>query len=201
MAASAEVMLVVATVEGEGPQAFFVEQGADGLQIQKKDHMGLHPLEVCDVTLENVTVGADAKLGEKFDLQRLVDLGKIGLSALAVGTCQNVLDYVKDYCNERIAFGEPITYRQAVAFMIADIAIELEGMRLLTYRAASQAEQGLDFHETAYRAHLQAADKGMQIGTNGVQLLGGHGFIRDHMVELWYRNLRAIGVLSGCVTV
>ncbi|MGD8860438.1 MAG: acyl-CoA dehydrogenase family protein [Myxococcales bacterium] len=201
MAESAEVMLVVATVEGEGPAAFFVKQGTDGVQVQKQDHMGLHPLELCNVTLENASVAADARLGEKFDLQRLVDLGKIGLAALAVGTCQNVLEYVKEYCSERVAFGEPITYRQAVAFMIADIAIELEGMRLLTYRAASQAEQGLDFHETAYRAHLQAAEKGMQIGTNGIQLLGGHGFIRDHMVELWYRNLRAIGILAGCVTI
>jgi alkylation response protein AidB-like acyl-CoA dehydrogenase len=85
--------------------------------------------------------------------------------------------------------------------MIADMAIELEGLRLLTYRAASRAEQGLPFKREAYLAQLQAADKGMKIGTDGVQLLGGHGFIREHMVELWYRNLRAIALLDGCLTV
>ena len=114
---------------------------------------------------------------------------------------QAILDYVKRYCNERVAFGEPITHRQSVAFMIADIAIELDGMRLLVYRAAARAERGLPFQREAYLARVQCAEKGMKIGTDGVQLLGGHGFIREHMVELWYRNLRAVGILEGCVTV
>ena len=197
----AEVMLVVAKLEGEGPAAFFVEAGTAGVHIENQEYMGLRPLSLGTVKMEGVKLGPGAKLGERFDVQRVVDLGKIGLAALTVGTCQAVLDYVKDYCNERVAFGEPITNRQSVAFMIADIAIELEGLRLLTYRAAARAEQGLDFHKQAYQAHLQAADKGMKIGTDGVQLLGGHGFIRDHMVELWYRNLRAIGILAGCTVV
>ncbi|MDD9968882.1 MAG: acyl-CoA dehydrogenase family protein [Myxococcales bacterium] len=201
LASASEVMLVVAKLEGEGPAAFFVQAGADGMHIERQPYMGLRALSLDTVKLEGVTVPADARLGESFDLQRLIDLGKIGLSALTVGTCQAILDYVKEYCNERVAFGEPITNRQSVAFMIADIAIELEGLRMLTYRAAARAEQGLDFHKQAYQAHLQAADKGMKIGTDGVQLLGGHGFIRDHMVELWYRNLRAIGILSGCAIV
>ena len=200
VAASSEVMLVVATLDGE-PAAFFVEAGASGLAIEKQDHMGLRPLELCTVKLEGVKVGADAKLGEKLDLVRMLDLGKIGISALAVGTCQAVLDYVKEYCNERVAFGEPITRRQSVAFMIADIAIELDAMRLMVYRAAARAEQGLDFHREAYLARVQCAEKGMRIGTDGVQLLGGHGFIREHMVELWYRNIRAVGLLEGCVAV
>ena len=96
------------------------------------------------------------------------------------------------YCNDRKAFGEPISNRQGVAFMIADIGIELEGMRLLTWRAASRAELGLPFTREAYLARLFAAEKGMQIGTNGVQLLGGHGFTKEHPVERWYRDLRAI---------
>jgi alkylation response protein AidB-like acyl-CoA dehydrogenase len=112
-----------------------------------------------------------------------------------------VLDYVKDYCNQRVAFGEPITHRQAVAFAIADIAIELEGMRLLVYRAAARAEQGLDIKREAYLARVQCAEMGMKIGTDGVQLLGGHGFIREHMVELWYRNLRAVALLDGTLFV
>jgi len=200
---SAELILVVADLEGEGPAAFVVESGTSGLQAEREKNMGLKPIEVSTLTLEGVKVGADAKLGgdAKFDLSRLVDLSRIGIAALAVGTCQSVLDYVKEYCNERVAFGEPITNRQSVAFMIADIAIELEGMRMLTWRAAAKADQGLDFHEEAYHAYLQAAEKGMKIGTDGVQLLGGHGFIREHPVELWYRNLRSVGILAGAVSI
>jgi alkylation response protein AidB-like acyl-CoA dehydrogenase len=85
--------------------------------------------------------------------------------------------------------------------MIADIAIELDALRLLTYKAAGRAEQGLSFHREAFLVRVQAAEKGMKIGTDGVQLLGGHGFIREHPVELWYRNLRAIALLEGVVVV
>jgi alkylation response protein AidB-like acyl-CoA dehydrogenase len=81
--------------------------------------------------------------------------------------------------------------------MIADIAIELEGMRLLTHRAASRAGAGVDFRREAALARIQAVDKGMKIGTDGIQLLGGAGFIKEHPVELWYRHLRAVGVMDG----
>ena len=98
------------------------------------------------------------------------------------------------------AFGEPITNRQSVAFMIADIAIELDAMRLMTWRAAATAERGEDFHEQAYLTKLFCAEHAMEIGTNGVQLLGGHGFCREHPVEMWYRNLRAIAILEGAAS-
>ena len=164
--------------------------------------MGLRTLQTATLTFEDTPLGEDALLGGGlFDLQRFIDLSRIGICALAVGTCQAVLDYVKDYCNERVAFGEPITNRQSVAFMIADIAIELEAMRLMTWRAASRAEQGLDFHEHAYLAKAFCAEHAMKIGTDGVQLLGGHGFCREHPVEQWYRNLRAIAILEGVATV
>ena len=157
---------------------------------------------IATLTLDKVQLPSSALLGEgPFDLQRFIDLSRIGICALAVGTCQAVLDYVKTYCNERIAFGEPITNRQSVAFMIADIAIELEAMRLMTWRAASRAEQGLDFHEHAYLAKIFCAEHAMKIGTDGVQLLGGHGFCTEHPVELWYRDLRAIAMLEGMASV
>ena len=201
---SAELMLVIADEEGVGPAAFVLEHEENGVRIEREAFMGLRPLELCKVVLQDVKLSASARLGsgaQPFDLRRFVDLSRIGIAALSLGVAQAVLDYVKQYCNDRIAFGEPITHRQAVAFMIADIAIELDGMRLLVYRAAGRAERGLDFHREAYLAHVQCAEKGMKIGTDGVQLLGGHGFIREHMVELWYRNLRALGILEGCVTV
>jgi len=197
---SADLLLVVAEEEGAGPAAFVLERGTSGLRSEREAYMGLRPLELSRLTLEGVRVPAASKLGageRPFDLVRFVDLSRIGISALSLGVGQAVLDYVKLYCNERVAFGEPITHRQAVAFMIADIAIELEGMRMLVYRAASRAEAGLDFKREAYLARVQCAEKGMKIGTDGVQLLGGHGFIREHPVELWYRNLRAIGLVEG----
>ena len=198
---SAELVLVVATLEGHGPAAFIVEGSPAGMSRVREEHMGLRTLELAGLTFDNVQVPAEALLGGgSFDLQRFVDLSRIGLCALAVGCCQGVLDYVKEYVNERVAFGEPISNRQAVAFMVADMAIELEAMRLMTWRAASQAEQGLDFHEQAYLAKVACAEHAMKIGTDGVQLLGGHGFCREHPVEMWYRNLRAIGILEGAVS-
>ncbi|NND67958.1 MAG: oxidoreductase, partial [Halioglobus sp.] len=80
---------------------------------------------------------------------------------------------------------------------IADMAIEVESMRLMTWRAAALAEQGKSFHEQAYLAKHFCAEHAMKIGTDGVQLLGGHGFCCEHPVELWYRSLRAIAILEG----
>lgn len=202
--ADAEFILVSAQVEGEGVCAFVLDKGTGGLTGEATSHMGLRSLQLATLTLKDVRIPSAQKLGEgerTFDIQRVLSLARIGLSALTVGTCNAVLDYVKEYCSDRVAFGEPITNRQSVAFMIADIAIELDGLRLMTYRAASRAEQGLPFEKEAYLAKLQASEKGMKIGTDGVQLLGGHGFIRDHMVELYYRNLRSIGILEGAICV
>jgi alkylation response protein AidB-like acyl-CoA dehydrogenase len=105
------------------------------------------------------------------------------------------------YCNERQAFGEPISNRQSVAFLVADIAIEVEGMRLLVQRAASRADRGADLDRDASLVRLQCASKGVKIGSDGVQLLGGHGFVKEHPVERWYRDLRAIGVVEGALLV
>jgi len=197
----AELILVVAELENDGPAAFLIEGTAEGMSRSEEEHMGLKTLQLARIDLENVRLPAEARLGEHFDLQRFIDLSHIGICALAVGCCSAVLDYVKEYCNEREAFGEPITNRQSVAFMIADIAIELDAMRLMTWRAAASAERGEDFHEQAYLAKTFCAEHAMEIGTNGVQLLGGHGFCREHPVEMWYRNLRAIAILEGAASV
>lgn len=193
----AELLLVIAQLDGK-PAAFIVEGTPDGLTRTAEANMGLRGAQLATLTFDNVAVPADALLGEgDFDLERFNDLSRIGLCALAVGSCQAVLDYVVPYCNERVAFGEPITNRQSVAFMIADMAIEVESMRLMTWRAAALAEQGKPFHEQAYLAKHFCAEHAMKIGTDGVQLLGGHGFCCEHPVELWYRSLRAIAILEG----
>ena len=199
---SAELTLVIAQLDAQGPAAFIVEGTPDGMTRAREELMGLRTLELATLTFDNVQLPAEALLGDgNFDLQRFVNLSRIVLCALAVGCCQGVLDYVQEYVNERVAFGEPISHRQAVAFKVADMAIELEAMRLMTWRAASRAEQGLDFHDQAYLAKVACAEHAMQIGTDCVQLLGGHGFCREHPVEIWYRNLRAIAILDGVASV
>jgi alkylation response protein AidB-like acyl-CoA dehydrogenase len=105
------------------------------------------------------------------------------------------------YVNERVAFGEPVSNRQAVAFAVANIGIELEGMRLATYRAASRADRGKPFAREVTLARMLCGEKGMAIGSDGVQLLGGHGFVKEHPVERWYRDLRAVGLMEGALLV
>lgn len=196
----AALLIVIANVEGDGPSAFVVEAGAQGMSAQRQMYMGLRSLEMATVMFDKVAVPAQNRL-QHFNLDRFVDLSRIGLAALAVGCCQAVLDYSIPFVKERKAFGEPIAWRQSVAFMVANIGIELEGMRLLVWKAASRASQGLPFHREAYLARVLCAEKAMEIGTNGIQLFGGAGFIRDYPLEMWYRNLRAVGVLEGTVMV
>ncbi|GAA0516781.1 acyl-CoA dehydrogenase family protein [Saccharopolyspora spinosporotrichia] len=199
-AADAELFVVAAELDG-APRLFLVESGTAGLSIEAEPSMGLRGAAMGRVVLDGVHLPATALLGERESYVECVRSARIAWCALAVGTGQAVLDYVIPYVNDRVAFGEPISHRQGVAFRVADIATELEGMRLATYRAASRAEQGLPHaRETALARRLCAA-KGMAIGSDGVQLLGGHGFVKEHPVERWYRDLRAIGVAEGIVMV
>ena len=199
-ARDAELFVVGAELDGE-PQLFLVESSSAGLTIENDPSMGVRAAGIGKVILDGVEVGAVAPLGDAASYADAVRLARLGWCALAIGTAQAVLDYVVPYVNERTAFGEPISNRQSVAFMVADIAIELRGMRLVTYRAASRAAQGKPFAREVALARRLCAEKGMQIGLDGVQLLGGHGFVKEHPVERWYRDLRAVGVMEGGVMV
>jgi alkylation response protein AidB-like acyl-CoA dehydrogenase len=196
--ASAELFVIAAQVEASGPALFLVESSHPGVTIEAEPSMGLRAASLSRVILQDVPA---VQLGTFEDYAECVRLSRLGWCALALGTAKAVLDYVTPYVNERTAFGEPISHRQSVAFMVANIGIELEGMRLVTYRAGSRAEQGLSFAREVALAHRLCTDKGMRIGTDGVQLLGGHGFVKEHPVERWYRDLRAIGVMEGTVLV
>jgi alkylation response protein AidB-like acyl-CoA dehydrogenase len=198
-----ELFLVAAEAEDIGPALFVIESGASGLTVEEEPAMGLRPATTGRLLLEDVKLPADALLGEgkREDYVECVQRARLAWCALAVGTAQATLDYVKQYVNERVAFGEPISNRQGVAFAVSDIGIESEGMRLATYRAASRADQGQEFAREAAMARRLCAQKGMQIGSEGVQLLGGHGFVKEHPVERWYRDLRAAGVMEGALLV
>ena len=130
-----------------------------------------------------------------------VALARLGWCALAVGTGQAVLDYVIPYVNERTAFGESIANRQAVAFTVANIAIELDGMRLADLPSRRRVDQDMTFCREVTLARRLCGERGMAIGSDGVQLLGGHGYVKEHPVERWYRDLRAAGVMEGVLVV
>lgn len=202
-AARAELFVIAAQLSGK-PALFVVEADTPGLTVSADRGMGLRAAEIGLVQLDKVTVPLAARLGEDADdaahdrnYSEAIALSRLGWAALAVGTCHAVLDYVIPYVKEREAFGEPIARRQAVAFLCADIAIELDGLRLITWRGAARADQGLPFAREAALAKRLGSEKAMKIGLDGVQLLGGHGYTKEHPVERWYRDLRAIGVAEG----
>ena len=193
----AEHYLVAAMQKGR-PGLFIVAGDHPALQFSNHNTMGMRAAGNGTLTINNAELPHEALLGGEAFLQRpdnyheFIHAGQLHWCALAIGTCQAALDYVIPYCNERQAFGEPISHRQSVAFLIADIAIELESMRLLTWRAASLAEAGKPFIREAYLAHTLCSEKSMKIATDAVQLLGGHGFTKEHPVERWYRDLRVL---------
>ena len=198
----AELFVVAADLDGT-PALFIVESSTDGLTVAPEPTMGVRATGAGTLSLSEVRVGGGALLGggDRDVYAACIQRSRIAWCALAVGTGQAVLDYVIPYVNSREAFGEPISHRQSVAFEVSDIAIELEGMRLTTYRAASLADQDRPFGRAAAIARQLCADKGMQIGSAGVQLLGGHGYVKEHPVERWYRDLRAAGLMEGALLV
>jgi alkylation response protein AidB-like acyl-CoA dehydrogenase len=200
--ADAELFVVGARLD-DANVLVIVEAGADGLTVEADPAMGVRAASLTTLTLEGVRVPAANVLGatDGTTYAECVRLSRLAWCALSVGVGQAVLDYVTPYVKEREAFGEPIAHRQSVAFMVADIAIELQSMRLLTWKAAARAAAGKDFAREVGLARTLCGQKGMRIGLDGVQLLGGHGFVKEHPVERWYRDLRAISIMEGGVLV
>ena len=189
---------LIAAQYNQQPTLFIVDAKAPGLSWHQAAGMGLRSAEMGRLAINKVAVPRTAKINSPdFDYQAFIDSSHLHWCSLAIGTCQAALDYIIPYVNERQAFGEPISHRQSVAFLVANIAIELEAMRLMTWRAAALAEAAKDFHREAYLAHTFCAEKAMEIGTNTVQLLGGHGFTKEHPGERWYRDLRSLACLTG----
>jgi alkylation response protein AidB-like acyl-CoA dehydrogenase len=198
MAENSTFFLVAARLPDGQNQVFMVSRELKGITIKPDPSMGLRSAHLSLIEFQNVELSKRTLLGkDRLDYSAFLDFASLQWCSLAVGCGQAILDYVIQYCNERTAFGEPISHRQSVAFMVADMGIELEAMHLLTLRAAALADQGQDFHQSAYLARIFCSDKAMEIGTNGVQLLGGHGFIKEHPVERWYRDMRSIALMHG----
>jgi alkylation response protein AidB-like acyl-CoA dehydrogenase len=199
LADRASHFLVIARNNG-GRDAFVVPRDAQGLAISEPEKkLGLKALPTATLELERVELPASARLGGAAgcDVQRILNHARAALAAAMTGLSRAVLDYALPYAKERRAFGEAIAQKQAIAFRLADMHIETEAQRWLTWKAASRLERGLDATRAAHQARAYAAAQCMWIADQGVQVLGGHGFIREHPVELWYRNARTLSVLEG----
>jgi alkylation response protein AidB-like acyl-CoA dehydrogenase len=202
-AEGAELLIVAARLERHGPALFLLEPSTDGVLVKGSPGMAVRAAAMGDLRLEGVRLPARALLGDGAPdvYAACVRRARLAWCALAVGTARAVLDYVIPYVNERVAFGEPISHRQAVAFGVSDVAVELEGMRLATLRAASRLDGGKDAAREIALARALCSERGVQIGSQGVGLLGGHGFVKEHPVERWYRDLRAVGACEGALLV
>ncbi len=208
LAEESDAILVYARSGGAGGfggvDAFIVPRDCGGLKIgDREKNMGLRGLATYEVLFEKCKVGSDARVGadKGIDFSRLMSEGRVAFAAMAVGVMRAAFDYARDYAKERRAFGVPIATKQAVAFMLADMAIEIDAARLLIWEAASRLDKGGDALRESYLAKNYAAASALKVADNAVQVLGGHGYIREHPVEMWLRNARAFASLDGIATV
>jgi alkylation response protein AidB-like acyl-CoA dehydrogenase len=183
--------------------AFILPRDAKGLSLSATEkNLGLRALATTGLVLDRVEVPASSRLGGEggIDARRLVNASRAAIAIALTGLARAVSEYCIPYAKERVAFGEAIAKKQAIAFTLAEMRVETDAMRLLAWKAASQLEHGQDATKSAQLARDYAAEECMKIADNGVQVLGGHGYIREHPVEMWYRNARTLGVLEGTVT-
>lgn len=199
LAASAPHIVVYAATD-DGIGAFLVPAGTAGMTVgEREKNLGLRGLETYEITFDGCRVPASARLGG--DATSMLRRSRVAQSAMAVGIAKASLDYAIAYAKERDAFGVKIAQKQAIAFMIADMATETEAARLLNYEAAWNLDQGNESAREVALAHRYSSDMAMAVTDNGLQVLGGHGFIRDHPVEMWARNARGFAVFEGIASV
>jgi len=181
---------------------FLLDKGTPGLTIiEREKNMGLRGLATHEMKLEGCKVPAARRLGGEAgcDFGRLMDYSRVGLAAMAVGVARAAFEYARDYAKERHAFGMAIARKQAIAFMLAEMAIEIDASRLLTWEAAWMLDRGEPATREAYLAKNYAANMALKVTDNAVQILGGHGYIREHPVEMWLRNGRGFATFEGLV--
>jgi alkylation response protein AidB-like acyl-CoA dehydrogenase len=194
------LLVVASTVSGGGPEgveAFIVDKSSKGVTIgEKEKNMGINALDTFSIDFQDCQVEMECRLA-RLDYTRLIACSRIALAAAAVGVASASKDYCINYAKERIAFGQPIASRQAIAFMLADMAIEIDGCRLLNWKAAWTADQNDNPLRLAHISKLYAAEQAFKISDYGISILGGHGLIREHPVEMWFRNARSFAMLEG----
>ncbi len=196
----AKQLIVYANLDGK-TQAFIIDPASPGVTIvERQKLMGINALPVYKVKLENVLIPGENRLGGEVGIEftPILDSMRLAMAALALGISRAAYEYSRDYAKDRDVFGVKVAQKQAIAFMLAEMATEIESIRLLTWEAAWKLDQRKeDASKEAYLAHIGAADMAMMVTDRAVQILGGHGYIREHPVELYMRNGRGIAMLTG----
>ena len=185
-----------------GMTAFIVEKGTPGYSKGKKyDKLGMRAATNADQIFEDCRVPVSNRLGDEGRGMRMflevVDHGRIGIAALAVGITQAILDSAVDYAKKRKQFGAPISSYQAIACRLADIATELEAARLLAYKAAYLADQGQPFRKEAAMAKVYATELAMRASVFGVQVFGGYGYMMDSPMQRYLRDAKITEIFEG----
>ena len=198
---NAEAMIVYANLDGN-TQGFIVPKGAAGLSIGEEAEklMSLNALPTYRVKLESVKVSKENRLGGEsgHDFQPVLASMRLALSAMAVGVAKAAFEYSRDYAKEREVFGVKVAQKQAIAFMLAEMATEIEAIRMLTWEAAWKLDVGkADAYKDSYLAAIGATDMVMMVTDRAVQILGGYGYIREYPVEMWMRNGRGFSTFLG----
>lgn len=205
LAANAQRMIVYATDTETGKiDGYIVEKDAAGLDIGEQERlMGIRALPTYRVKLSGVAVGAADRLGgeEGTDYAAILNRSRIALGAMAVGVACVSFEYARDYAKERVQFGVPIATKQAIAFKLADMAIEVDAARLLVWEAAWQVDQGQDVTQAAAHVKHYTNKVAMFVTDSAVQILGGYGYIREYPVERWLRNARGFATFDGLAIV
>ena len=204
-AKDAEAILIYADLNGL-TQGFIVPQNTTGLTISEERErlMSLNALPMYRIKLESVKVPIANRLGGEsgHDFEPILASMRVATAAAAVGVANAAFEYSMNYAKEREAFGVKIAQKQAIAFMLAEMRTEIEASRLLTWEAAWKLDQGKEDASTeAYLASTGAADMAMMVTDRAVQILGGHGYIREHPVEMWMRNGRGFAMFTGLAIV
>ena len=204
-AKEAEAIIVYANLDDQ-TQGFIVTKDAPGLTLhdEREKLMGLNALSMYRAKLDHVTVPASNRLGgaSGHDFECVLASMRIANAAAAVGVAKAAFEYAKNYAKEREAFGVKIAQKQAIAFMLAEMRTEIEASRLLTWEAAWKLDNAKEDASTeAYLAATGAADMVMMVTDRAVQILGGHGYIREHPVEMWMRNGRGFATFTGLAIV
>jgi len=182
--------------------AFLVEKDTPGLRVGKKERkLGVRAASLTELILENCRVPKENVLGGVGEGYKValasLDSGRIGIAAQAIGIAQASLEASIKHSKERVQFGSPIAGFQAIQWMIADMATEIEAARLLTYKAAYLRGRGVRFTLEASMAKLYASEVAMKAARNAVQIFGGYGLTRDYPVERFFRDAKCTEIYEG----
>jgi alkylation response protein AidB-like acyl-CoA dehydrogenase len=185
-----------------GVSAFLIEPSLGGIAIERvTEKLGIHTSNTCDLAFDDVRVDEEALLGEEGagfgNAMTALTAGRIGIAAQAIGILAACLDESVKFAKERFAFGKPIGAFEGVSFKIAQMAMDLDAARLLTYRAASLADAGQPFALPASKAKLFASTAARKHAAEALQIHGGYGYTTEFAVERHYRDAKITEIYEG----